>query len=81
MKKIITIVALVALSACTNVDKTVSTLTAAGYTNITTQGYDWWLCGEDDTFHTKFTATGPTGLKVSGAVCSGVFKGNTVRFD
>lgn len=45
-------------------------------------GYDWLNCSEDDVFHDKFTAKGPTGRRVSGAVCAGLlFKGATIRLD
>lgn len=80
MKKVMLIMALV-LSGCSSHDNTVHTLQAAGYTNITTDGYSFFGCGKDDTYHTKFTATGPTGVRVNGVVCSGVFKGSTIRID
>lgn len=82
MFKIITAVALMmTLSACTNADGSKRVLEQAGYTDVQTGGYDWLNCSEDDMFHTKFTAKGPTGKTVSGVVCNGVFKGNTIRID
>lgn len=75
---IITAVAL-ALAGCTNPSGAREALLDAGYTNIEIGGYDAWGCGEDDTFATKFTATGPTGRQVRGVVCAGAFKGETIR--
>jgi hypothetical protein len=69
------------LSGCTDADKAIKTLSDQGYTNITTSGYAWFMCSEQDTFATKFHATSPNGTSVSGAVCSGWFKGNTIRFN
>ena len=81
MKKLFILIAAVALSACSQSDRATSALKDAGYTNIQTTGYAWFACSEKDTFATGFEAVGPTGRKVSGAVCSGVFKGQTIRLD
>lgn len=84
LKKIITVgiagIALM-LTGCSDPSKATSTLENQGYTQITTDGYAWFMCSEKDTFATKFYATSPNGTRVSGAVCSGLFKGNTIRFD
>lgn len=57
------------------------TLESAGYTDVKTTGYNFLECGENDTFHTGFTATNPNGKRVSGTVCCGLFiKGCTIRF-
>lgn len=67
--------------ACTDEISTKSTLTSAGYTDIQTYGYSFWSCGEDDAFHTKFTAINPIGKRVSGTVCCGfLVKDCTIRF-
>lgn len=66
-------------AGCTAPDVARKALTGAGYTEIQTTGYCWFCCGKDDTFHTGFTAKGPTGQPVVGAVCSGWFKGATIR--
>lgn len=82
MKKII-LAAMLALSltACSQPEKAQDVLTKAGYTEIQTGGYGMFSCSEDDTFKTKFTAKGPSGQQVSGVVCSGLFKGSTIRID
>ena len=80
MKKLPFIVLLgLMVSACTSPDSAKRVLEAQGYTNIKTGGYAFFACSEDDTFATKFTATSVSGQVVTGAVCSGLFKGNTVR--
>ena len=71
---------LVFIAGCTDHDATKETLEKAGYTEITTGGYDVFGCGKDDFFSTKFEATNPAGQKVSGTVCCGIFKKCTVRF-
>lgn len=83
-KKLVTagvIGSVLVLSGCSDANKATKTLSDQGYTNITTDGYAWFMCSEKDTFSTKFYATSPNGTRVSGAVCSGWFKGNTIRFD
>ena len=69
------------LSACTSEKDANRALNAAGYTEIQVGGYDFWACGEDDFFHTKFTAKNPAGKNMKGTVCSGLFfKNATIRF-
>jgi hypothetical protein len=80
MKKIIIALACI-LSGCTAEDSAVRALKQAGYTDIKIEGYAFFACGEDDTFHTKFIANGPTGVISTGVVCSGIFKGSTIRLD
>lgn len=81
MKKILIALAVVAtLTACSSRKDAESALTSAGFTKIETQGYSFFGCGDDDTFKTKFTAQNPQGKQVSGVVCSGWFKGGTIRF-
>lgn len=78
------ILALLALSltACTRPDSATRVLVGAGYKDVTITGYKWFACGESDTFHTGFVATGPTGQKVEGCVCEGLlFKNSTIRFE
>jgi hypothetical protein len=66
-------------TGCTRPDHSYQVLQAQGYSNISITGYAWFGCSEDDWFKTKFVATGPTGTQVNGVVCSGLFKGSTVR--
>lgn len=85
MKKLlVTIVASVAvwgLSGCTDVAGATKTLRQNGYTNVQTHGYGFFECSQNDKFATKFSATSPSGYYVTGTVCSGFFKGSTIRFD
>ena len=79
MKKL-ALISLLALS-CTDDAGTVRTLQAAGYTDITTTGYAFFGCGQDDDFSTGFRAKNPRGETVSGTVCCGfIGKGCTIRF-
>ena len=81
MKKIIFAVLIIfLLTGCTAPDRTKETLEKAGYANIETGEYDFWSCGKDDDFATKFTADNPAGQRVSGTVCCGFLKGCTIRF-
>lgn len=85
MRNILTAAAIAAaallLIACDDPDGARRALKAAGMTDIRTEGYAWLGCGKDDTFKTRFTATNPRGERVSGVVCTGWFKGGTIRFD
>lgn len=81
MKKMFALFAVAALAACTDSDGAEHALTQLGLTDIQITGFRLFGCDEKDTFHTGFTATGQTGERVSGVVCSGLLKGNTVRFD
>ena len=85
IRKMILIIACIFMlgfvSACTNPKDAERALEAAGYSDIQTGGYAPFACGEDDFYHTKFTAINPVGKRVSGVVCSGlVFKDATIRF-
>ena len=80
-KTILAIAACLSLGACTQSDRATQALFDSGFTNVRITGYAWFACDQKDTFATAFTATGPTGKEVSGAVCSGFLKGQTVRLD
>lgn len=76
------IVAASSLSSCgVNPTEATRALEAQGMTDVKIQGYAFWGCAESDEFASKFEATGANGNAVSGVVCSGWFKGVTVRFD
>lgn len=84
MKKMPLVLVLVTLflSACTQPNDATRVLENSGYSNVKIEGYAWFACSDDDAFSTKFSATGPTGRPVSGAVCSGLFmKNSTIRLD
>jgi len=81
-KLLLIILAAAIITGCTNKVEARRALEGAGYTNIQFHGYAWFMCGKEDTYATSFTATGPTGKPVSGAVCGGlIFKGQTIRTD
>ena len=68
------------LVGCSDSDTATKALRGAGYTGIKTTGYSWFACGRDDSFATGFTAKGPTGVPVTGAVCSSLLiKNATIR--
>lgn len=79
MKRLTLMLMPLALSACTDASKATRALEGAGYQNIQITGYAVFGCDQNDTFHTGFKATGPKGQPVSGVVCSGAFKGATIR--
>lgn len=78
--KYILIACLVILTACTKPDTTRRVLTSQGYTEIQITGYKFFTCAEEDMFSTGFTAQ-KNGFTVSGVVCAGLFKGQTIRLD
>ena len=78
--KSLAILLIAILTACTSPEEAHRALKSAGYSNIKTGDYAWFACGEDDFYHTKFTAKNPAGMKTSGVVCSGLlFKISTIR--
>jgi len=79
---IITAILILTITAsCTKPEETKTILTKQGYTNIQIGGYSLFACSKGDFYSTKFNATSANGSNVSGTVCSGIFKGSTVRFD
>lgn len=72
------------LTSCTDAERARSTLEGAGYTDIQIGGRAWNSCSKDDDSCTSFTARGPSGRPVKGAVgcgLSGCGKGCTIRID
>lgn len=80
MRKLI-LVAVVLLAGCSSASDAERALAAAGYTQVVTTGFRFFGCSEDDQFRTGFEAVGPSGNRVTGAVCSGWLKGATIRTD
>ena len=85
MKKLTVIILITCLVICliNCVDGSNATriLNENGYTNVTITGYNFFACAKDDTLHTGFSATSPSGNKINGTVCSGlIFKNSTIRF-
>lgn len=57
-------------------------LEQSGYTHVQITGYRWFAGGNEDFYHTGFSATAPNGSPVTGTVTRGFwFKSNTVRLD
>jgi hypothetical protein len=79
MKKYI-IMTLVLLSGCTDADKAYQVLSDNGYSQIKIGDYAPFMCGQDDMYHTQFSAVAPGGHYVEGVVCAGIMKGATIRF-
>ena len=72
----------IVLAGCTNPESATKVLQDAGYSDVKMTGYAWFACSKDDTFHTGFTAKGPSGRPVKGVVCEGLlFKSSTIRLD
>lgn len=73
------------LAGCTDEGAARHALRGAGYTDVVIGGWDAWTCAKGDSTCTEFTAKGPSGVAVHGAVgCGSYFggcasKGCTVR--
>jgi hypothetical protein len=67
--------------ACTAPRSATKALVEAGYSDVKITGFRYFSCDKDDWFHTGFSAKGPTGVPVTGTVCAGFLKGNTIRLD
>lgn len=83
MKKILIALGMVlALAGCTDEPGAERILKANGFSDIQFTGYAWMSCSDKDTYQTGFIAKGPTGIRVKGAVCAGMFfKNSTIRFE
>lgn len=81
MNKILLLITVLTLTGCTNADKATSVLQKQGYSEVEITGYSFFSCSEDDFYATGFEAKSLTGEYISGTVCSGLFKGNTIRLD
>ena len=79
--RLIVLAALLSIAACSDEQTARRVLEEQGFTEVRTTGWSWFGCGKDDTFSTGFEAKSPRGSSVSGVVCSGWFKGATVRLD
>lgn len=70
------------LMGCTDADNAERILKQNGYSDVHITGYSFFSCSKDDSQATGFIAKGPTGQRVEGAVCSGIFiKNSTIRFN
>jgi hypothetical protein len=91
---LITAIALLGvLAGCTSETDAQRVLTDQGYVDIRFTGYRAFICGDDYTFHTGFEADtnvitvdkdGKQAIvkhHVTGAVCSGWLKGNSIKLD
>jgi len=81
--QILLFISLTLVFSCTNESGARLALEGAGYDNIELHGHAWNACSKDDDTCTEFSATGPTGRAVEGAVgCGysiGCSKGCTIR--
>ena len=80
IKILIIVITIIFLSGCTDKNTANKTLESAGFTDVKITGWNPLACGKDDTYATGFIAINPQGKVVEGTVCSGVFKGATIRF-
>ena len=81
MNRYLIIFAAVILSGCTDAPEAKRTLGAMGFKEVEVTGYNFFSCAKDDGWKTGFSAIAPSGDRVNGTVCSGAFKGATVRVD
>lgn len=77
----ITLLIALTLAGCSDNIGARRALADAGYTDIELTGYRIFGCSDDDQFRTGFRAKSPAGRRVSGVVCAGWMKGNTIRTD
>lgn len=80
MKKILFACSIILLASCTDSSDARRVLENDGYTDIEMTGYRPFMCSDDDTYKTGFKAK-KNGHVVTGAVCGGLLKGNTIRLD
>lgn len=81
MRYVLLATAIFLAAGCTDGPGATQALQSSGFRDVAVTGYRYFGCGEEDVFRTGFEATGQSGRRVSGVVCSGFFKGYTVRLD
>lgn len=81
MKKTILLAALLMVAGCSAPDTATKALVGAGYKDVEITGWKMFGCSDSDNYTTGFNATGPSGVRVSGVVCSGWLKGATIRME
>lgn len=81
MKRLLALMAAVALAGCLPPDKTREVLEKSGYSEIATGKSRLFACPKEDIYATEFTATAPSGQQVSGVVCQSVVGGSLIRID
>lgn len=79
MKRLTLALVVAILAGCSDPETASKALQDAGYTDIKLGGAALLGCAKGDEYSTKFEARGPTGREVKGVVCSGLFKGATIR--
>ncbi len=71
----------VSCTSQTDFEKGKRMLEQQGYTSVENIGYRFFCCGKGDNFSTGFSAIDKDGNEITGAFCSGILKGITIRFD
>jgi len=81
MKRLLILAAALSLAGCSTPPGTArESVEAMGLHDIQVGGIDLLGCGKDDFVGRNFTAKNSEGRTVKGVVCTGMFKGATVRF-
>lgn len=78
---VVLVLALASGIGMTDADDATRVLGDSGFRSIKITGYKFFGCGDSDFFHTGFSAISPSGRRVTGVVCKGIIKKNTVRID
>lgn len=81
MSKVLMVSLLLVAGCAPGNERAMKALRGAGYTDIKLGNYPFFMCGRDDGLNVEFSAKGPSGARVEGAVCCGMLKGCTVRTD
>lgn len=68
------------LTSCTSQERATKTLSAYGFFDISTGGWQPFACDRDTLTATRFTARNSAGLQVSGVVCCNPWNTCEVRF-
>lgn len=79
MKKIFAILTIIILAGCTDPQTAIRVLKNEGLEKVAIGSYSFFGCAEGDFYRTEFVGY-KNGSKISGVVCSGLFKGVTIRY-
>ena len=82
-KAIIYLTLMVVFTQCQSLDdfeKGKKQLESQGYTEVKNTGLDMFCCDQKDEFTTGFVCKDKSGNIVRGCICSGIYKGITIRY-
>lgn len=79
MKKMFSILMIICLVGCSDPKTAIKVLENEGFDKAAIGGHVFFACAQGDIYSTEFVGY-KNGRKIHGVVCSGLFKGATIRY-